>query len=298
MKRYVQTKKPEIKPQAASIVDNKVQYAPVFLHSTIDQAHPVGHKKTFEEHKHNFYHIVLYTAGNGEYSLEGTFRPARPGTCVLIHPGQHHDFVSRWTQSVYSEITFSYESEDGKNLCTSFEKLLSLYTDINIPLKNGFVLPTDQKNVFRSLLMTLTEHLASPHILSQYHAQHDLAMIFNFLITTAASTERKLLPQMRFERAKEYIEEYYLEQISVDEMANVAGVSKGYFFREFKKLYGVSPLAYQQLIRIEAAKTLLKTTNLRCNEIAWRTGFSDVYFFHRIFKKNTGFTPGQFRKRN
>lgn len=295
MKRYVQTKKPNTHPQAASVVHDTTQYTPVFLHATIDQTHPVGHKKTFAEHKHDFYHLVLYTKGHGEYSMQGSFHPAQPGTCVLIHPGQHHDFVSRWEHSVYSEITFAYQSASGTALRASFEKLLSSYTGMNISLKDKIVLPMDQTHILRNLLMTLVEHLTAPHQLSEYHAQHNLAMIFNFLITTAVATEQKLFPQSRFERVKGHIEENYLEQISVDEMAKVAGVSKGYFFREFKKQFGVSPLAYQQVIRIEAAKTLLKTTTLRCNEIAWRVGFSDVHFFHRIFKKHTNQTPVQFR---
>jgi AraC-like DNA-binding protein len=121
-------------------------------------------------------------------------------------------------------------------------------------------------------------------------------MIFNFLIENAVLTQQKLFPEDHIERAKEYIEEHYFDQISIDELAKIASVSRGYFFRKFKSQFHVSPLAYQQAIRIEAAKTLLKTTVLRCNEIAWRVGFSDVYFFHRIFKKHIGLTPVQYRK--
>jgi AraC-like DNA-binding protein len=296
MKRYVQTKKPQTHPQAASVARNAVQYGPLFLHATIDQTHPVGHKRTFAEHKHDFYHIVLYTEGYGEYSIEGSFHPAQPGSCVLIHPGQQHDFVSRWKRSVYSEITFAYQSAEGNPLCTSFEELLSIYTGLDISLIANIVLPMDQMYALRNLLMTATDHLNSADIFSEYHAQYDLAAIFNFLIRTAVSTEQKQFSKSRFELAKEYIEEHYVEQIRIDELTKLACVSRGYFFRQFKKQFGVSPQAYQQVIRIEAAKTLLKTTTLRCNEIAWRAGFNDVYFFHRIFKKHAGLTPVQYRK--
>jgi len=298
MKRFVQIKKPQTSPQTSSIVRETIRYSPIILHATVDQAQPVGHKRTFVEHAHNLYHIAIYTKGDGEYSVEGRFHPAPPGTCVLIHPGQRHDFASHWRDSVYSEITFAYESPESKPLCISFEELLSLHTGVDISLLDNIVLPTDQMYVLRNLLMMATDHLNSADPLSQYHGQHDLMTIFNFLIGAAVSAEHEMFSQTRFERVKAYIEEHYSEHISIDELAKMASLSKGYFFREFKKQFGVSPLAHQQLIRIEAAKTLLKTTTLRCNEIAWQVGFSDVYFFHRIFKKHIGLTPIQFRKTN
>lgn len=297
MKHYVQTRKPQIYPQAASITNNEAQYTPELLHATIDQTHPVGNKKTFTRHKHDFYHIVLYTEGHGEYSIEGEFHPAQPGTCVLIHPGQHHDFVSRWKQSVYSEITFAYQSSQCKALCLTFEDLLSVYSGLDISLKSNIVFSVDRMHTLRNLMMRITNSLIRSDRLSEYQAQHNLTKIFNCLVEAAASSENKLFSESRFERTKSYIEEYYAEQICMDELAKMASASKGYFFREFKKLFGVTPLAHQQGIRIEAAKTFLKTTNLRCNEIAWRVGFSDVYFFHRIFKKHTSLTPIQFRKK-
>lgn len=296
MKYFVQTKKTQTQPQIASIIHETVQYTPVFLHAAIDQTHPVGHKRTFVEHKHDFYHIVLYTKGYGEYSMNGSFYAAQPGTCVLIHPSQQHDFVSRWKQSVYSEITFSYEDTNDQPLCIPFDKLLAIYMGIDISMTANITLSMDQMYVLRNALMVLIDHLGSAHLVSEYHAQYDLARIFNFLIGTAVSMEQKQFPEARLERAKRYIEEHYFERICVDELAKFAGISKGYFFREFKSKFGVSPLAHQQLIRIEAAKTLLKTTVLRCNEVAWRVGFSDVYFFHRVFKKHIGLTPVQYRK--
>ncbi len=295
MKRYVQTIKPQIPPQAASIFYNKSQYTPSFLHATVDQTHPVGQKKTFVSHKHDFYHIVLYTSGYGEYSIEGRFHPAQPGTCVLIGPGQYHDFVSRWKQSVYSEITFAYESM-RQSLRLPFDQLLSLHTGYDISLESHVTLSMDQMYNLQSLLAKSITHLNSTQIYSQYLAHYDLATIFNFLVEIAVSSDQTPFSQSRFERAKSYIEEHYFDQITMDELAKIAAVSKGYFFREFKKQFGAPPLAYQQSIRIEAAKTLLKTTTLRCNEIAYRIGFNDVYFFHRIFKKRIGQTPNEYRK--
>mgnify|MGYP005849337245 CR=1 FL=1 len=297
MRRYVHTKKTKTTPQPASIYHNSIRYTPTFLHATVDQSYPVGHNKTFRSHKHDFYHIVLYTKGQGEYSMEGTYYPAEPGTCVLVAPGLRHDFVSRWHNTVYSEITFVYDSPQSPPLCASFEKLLSIYTGLEISLEHHLHLSSDQRHLLQNLLTTTIRHLNSPHPLSQFNAQHDLSMIFNFLVTTALSASRNQFPLKPFEKAKEHIEKHCFDEISIEELARIAGVSKGYFFRQFKKQFDISPLAYQQAIRIEAAKTLLKTTTLGCKEIASQTGFSNVYFFHRIFKKHTATTPVQYRKK-
>lgn len=295
MIRFVRIKKPDSKPQASSIFWDEIQYMPVFWHTTIDQDRPVGSRRTFVEHIHDFYHIVLYTKGRGQYSKEGIFYPAEPGICALIYPGQRHDFVSRWEQAVYSEITFSYVNRNKKSLKVSFEKLLELHAGTGIHLVPQLKFSLDQVQILRNLFLTLTDHLNSAHPLSTFHAHNELTKIFSFLLENAVSTRKKQLGDDRFEQVKNYIEEHYFKSVTIDELAKLAGFSRGYFFRAFKEMFDISPVAYQQNLRIEAAKTLLKTTPLRCNEVAHRVGFSDVYFFHRIFKKHTGVTPNQFR---
>ena len=208
MRRFVRTREPQSIPQASSILCDGVNYTPVFLHTTVDQDHPVGHKRTFVEHAHDFYHIVLYTKGYGKYSREGVFYSAQPGTCVLTHPGQRHDFVSRWERAVYSEITFAYESPQGEFLNLSFEQLLSLHMGTDVHLISNPTLSIEQMHILRNLLLTSIDHLNSTHPFSQYHAQYGLAKIFSFLIKNAVSTRPDRFVDDRFERVKSYIENY------------------------------------------------------------------------------------------
>ncbi len=296
MRRFVHIKNADSLPQAASIQYEGVQYTPVFWHTAIDQDQSVGIKSEFTEHMHNFYHIVLYTQGRGGYLKEGEFFPAEPGTCVLIHPGQLHDFVSRRDTVVYSEITFSYENSNKDRLKIPFGELLSLYAGIEINFKNKHMLPTETGHIIQNQFVQLTDYLNSGQDCSEYYIHRTLLYIFDFLIEYFAEINIGNVVDDRFYKIKRIIEERYQEFISMEELANKAGVSKGHFFRTFKKTFGNSPLAYQQKLRIEAAKTLLKVTSLNCNEIAYRIGFEDVYFFHRVFKKHLSMTPGQYRK--
>ena len=297
MERFFRIKKPDSTPQTAFVFCGKVQYLPIFWHVTVDQNHPIGSAQTFAEHVHDFFHIVLYTKGRSHYSKEGVFHPAEPGTCVLIHPGQRHDFVSRWERAVYSEITFSYDNAQGQHLKISFDELLSLYTGTSLNLNSNLNLSANHTDALRNIFLSLCDHLNSSAALSDYYANRGLMDVFHFLVEHGVREQKEQLVDDRFEQVKRYIEEYYFKSFTIDKLAKMAGVSKGYFSRAFKNSFNMSPLAYQQNIRIEAAKTYLKTTPLRCNEICRRVGFTDVYFFYRIFKKQAGMTPTQFRKK-
>lgn len=296
MKRYVRIKEGDIYPQYCGIYAGNNYYRPVFLHTTIDQDRPVGSHATFRQHIHNFYHLVLYTQGQGEYFHLGRYFPATPGTCVLISPGQRHDFISRRKTAVYSELTFSYVNQEDQPLTLSFEKVLGLYSGLKVSLPENLRFSTEDRQSLQSFLNQLIDYLNSGRELSTYYAHRILGQIFDSLIGHRADTTQSEPIDDRFLRARMWIEKHCLENFPIQEPAKCAGVSEGYFFRAFKKCFGMTPVHYQQQLRIEAAKTLLKATSLKCNEISFRVGFSDVYYFHRVFKKHTGMTPKNYRR--
>lgn len=296
MRRYVRVIKSDSSPQAAAIWSNGHYYRPIIWHTAIDQDRPVGSRNTFSEHSHDFYHVVFYTKGGGSYSREGRFYETTAGSCVVIHPGQKHDFISRRGTAVYSEITFSYETDDGSVCTLSFDQLLSCIKGTRVHLLETIHLLKDFHSMFQGYLIQITDYLNSSSPQSLYYAHWTLEHIFNCLIEHCCEKKHEEIIDDRLMRTRLWIEENYQETLSMDDLAKMAGFSKGYFFRAFRHVFGISPLAYQQKLRIKAAKTLLKTTTLQCREIAYRIGFNDVYFFHRVFKKNTQYTPNQYRK--
>lgn len=84
---------------------------------------------------------------------------------------------------------------------------------------------------------------------------------------------------------------------TVAEMAEFCGMSLRSFHRRFQENYGLSPVKFLQLHRIEKAKALLAETPLSLEAIAERAGFADMSFFRTVFARETGMTPGQFRRR-
>ena len=87
------------------------------------------------------------------------------------------------------------------------------------------------------------------------------------------------------------------EDLEVSEIATSLHVSTGYFSRIFKKRMGSTCIEYITKKRIERAKELLKHTEMKHYLIAQAVGYSNVYYFSVQFKKLTGETPGQYRKR-
>jgi len=87
------------------------------------------------------------------------------------------------------------------------------------------------------------------------------------------------------------------EEFGVNDVARAFHVSAGYFSRVFKKNVGITCIEYLTGKRIEKAKELLVHTNMKHESIAGAVGYSNVHYFSIQFKKQTGETPGQFRKR-
>jgi AraC-like DNA-binding protein len=79
-------------------------------------------------------------------------------------------------------------------------------------------------------------------------------------------------------------------------LAELAGLSAGYFLRAFRRAYGVPPMVYQGRLRVAAARTLLRSTDLGCKEIADRLGYSDEFHFSKSFRRAAGCPPGQYRR--
>jgi len=98
-------------------------------------------------------------------------------------------------------------------------------------------------------------------------------------------------------RIKSYVEQCYSDQnLSVDSVADHLGMSATYIGRLFKKGSGGTILDHIVEVRMSRARELLRTTDHSIGEIAETVGFNNATYFYRVFKKNFGMTPNEFRK--
>ncbi|MBP1040904.1 AraC family transcriptional regulator [Vagococcus sp. BWB3-3] len=93
-----------------------------------------------------------------------------------------------------------------------------------------------------------------------------------------------------------YLNEHLSESISLVELATYLNISQSYLSSIYNKYLNTSPIDYLIQIRIEQACRYLKMTDLKIYEIAKKVGYQDPYYFSRIFKKITGFTPKNYRQ--
>jgi two-component system response regulator YesN len=97
--------------------------------------------------------------------------------------------------------------------------------------------------------------------------------------------------------AKAYIKAHFADpDLHLEDVASSVNLSPSHFSTVFGRETGESFKSYLTRIRIEHAKALLRTTNLKCSEIAYQSGYNDPHYFSYAFKKNTGIPPQQFRQ--
>ena len=109
------------------------------------------------------------------------------------------------------------------------------------------------------------------------------------LVTTAV--------QQEMDFARQYFHEHYNEPINIEEYAQSRHTSISLFMRNFKKVYGVSPKQYILNIRMNNAQNLLETTDYTVAEIAAIVGYDNALYFSRIYHKQKGQAPSDYRKK-
>lgn len=121
----------------------------------------------------------------------------------------------------------------------------------------------------------------------------------DFVVSRIDSKNSAILSKksLQLEKACAYISENYGNPLlSIDEIAEYAGLSESYFRTLFKSCYDVSPLDYLTTYRIDMAKKLLETTDMTAKDIAERVGYANSRYFYGIFKSKLGMTATEYRK--
>ena len=98
-------------------------------------------------------------------------------------------------------------------------------------------------------------------------------------------------------RVQDYLINHIAENVLVDELANIAGVSARELNRAFKEATGLTPVQYHQRLRMELATTLLPNRSLSIEEIAFKCGFEDVRHFRRLWQRHFEMSPSASRAR-
>jgi AraC-like DNA-binding protein len=107
-----------------------------------------------------------------------------------------------------------------------------------------------------------------------------------------ASLARHLL------RARDLVDGRYAEPLDLEALARAAHVSSRHFSRSFRRTFGETPYRYLLTRRIERARHLLRTTDLRVAEVCLAVGFTSVGSFTTTFRRHVGVSPTAYRRQN
>ncbi len=99
-----------------------------------------------------------------------------------------------------------------------------------------------------------------------------------------------------FTKAVAFMENSFTERISLEQIADIAGMSVRHFQRQFKNIYLITPQEYIVMLRMQKAIQLLLRTDMTITEIAPECGYQDSNLFSRQFRKNTGLSPRSYRR--
>jgi AraC-like DNA-binding protein len=160
----------------------------------------------------------------------------------------------------------------------------------------GRVRPFRDPRVVKSLEALFTTVTSGSSGLAQESACHDIVSV---LCETIGSDGRARLPVWPDHRGvriiKEYIDECYAEDASLDALAALAGLNKFHLLRAFKRAIGIPPHRYRTHVRIARARRLL-AAGVPIARLALEVGFGTQARFHEAFRAVVGVTPGRYRR--
>ncbi len=194
---------------------------------------------------------------------------------------------------------------EGKTVTTHWraaEQFRRRYPDIHLEadkllIDNGDIISAGGATAFIELCFHIIERFESQAIASAVSKLHVFDGRREQQAPYVMFSGFKSHKDERVKHAQEWMEQNYAGQFAMDDVAARVGLGARTFKRRFKEATGETPIGYLQQVRIEAVKHLLETTLQSFNEIIWKVGYEDISSFRRLFKRDTGCTMEQYRRR-
>lgn len=141
----------------------------------------------------------------------------------------------------------------------------------------------------KMLLQLIAEHNLNSHV------SNEKGLLLSTLYTMGKLANNTDTINAKISDAIAFITTHYNTDISIRELALSCNISQSHFMSLFKKQTGMAPHAYQQTLRLKNAMTLLTSTQLSISDICTLCGYQDPLYFSRLFHKNTGISPSDYR---
>lgn len=235
----------------------------------------------------NYYTVVI---GKTSYLLQ-------EGDILVIPPGELHELIAP-KEGFRRILLFDY------SLISNLKGITNIFTVLNQPRLITYRNAPETNEELIKLYDEITDEYTSNNALKEAAIYSLIIKMFVIMGRKYMNTEY-IFPDVKLNKQKEYIEKFnlifdyindnYMEEISLDTIADVAGFSKFHFSRLFKQFTDMSFYDYLNQRRVKEAEKLLLNPSLSITEVAMRSGFSSISTFNRVFKNFKECTPTEFK---
>lgn len=243
-----------------------------------------GIMQKFPNHFHDYYVIGFIENGKRYLSCKNKQYIIETGDLIVFNPGDIH------TCEQIDDRTLDYR-------CINIKK--DVIKKITFEITGKEYLPNFMEFVlFRNELISSLKEL---HLMIMEEEKNlKKEELFLFIIEQLIREYSNPVSEMTIQEASaeiktvcDYLENNYMENITLNQLSNLTGLSKYYLLHSFTKQKGISPYNYLQTIRIGKAKKMLEQ-GIAPIDVAFKTGFTDQSHFTNFFKKLIGLTPKQY----
>lgn len=238
-------------------------------------------------HSHSFTELYYVLEGDGFFCTESGKIPIKKGAFIIINPSTRHTEYSSSSSPIKyialgvddARFAFDTETEDTYHIYDFYP-----HQSLVLPIMQDMLREIRTKKIHHE---EICQHYFTILMLriSQITGE-------DFVLSGPSDVPPEC------ESLKEYMNAHYKESITLDTLADVSHLNKYYLSHIFSKAFGVSPINYLLERRILHSKELLKSFDYTITQIAHLSGFSSANYFTQSFKKYTGLTPKDYRKKH
>jgi AraC-like DNA-binding protein len=254
----------------------------------------------FPNHWHKHIELLLFVSGKTIIECNSLPYTLTGGDFVIVNSNDLHAGVSLSDDVMYYAIIFDPSLLKSDSLDAVETKFITPIIQNLIMFHNKIELNAEMKSCILSIIRELDQkqfgyELSIKSLLFQILTQFIRNHVAEVLTLNDYKTRIKNLE--RFTPILQYIESEYNKELSVEHLAEQIGLSRFHFSRMFKELTGRTITEYINRVRIRRAEYLLCNTPMTVSEIALSTGFHDIYYFSRMFKKARNMPPSSMQKK-